>query len=742
MKKVVRDLYESSKTLQKDSISGLFNFSTGSTDYNNNNNKENILRKTQSSLPELHKLSVSTQEFDPENFALEFPNKSKSRRSSAGMNRVQKIRTVSQSNGSTSSRSSTYTNVSNDSLWPYVNMFSKEELGAVQQSMHQPSKRPYENKVIMTQKLFSMRQQQSSIGHVTEEEDEVDEGMCTDSDGLSDSWMSCKMCSHHRMHTSSEHRPLNSVNMRLPSPPSGQIKRQLNRKSPTRRLNRRSPAQMSFNGGTPTMVTRPGVSRTRSRSVTDASVHGTLWKGDSFNKLRSPVRKTNSLKKSAILLLTPSKRQKSVKNPTYVNISTSGKIRNTPALKRSARTTDSFTYENLCPISGGKTLSQTNILKTQTSLPSADSSDPIYQNINPLPSKPVARRSLRNSLVPEDESRMFSMSMYEEMFLGKPRMCPPREISRVVQKPTENTQVKLVYCIQLDNVIKAKWVTGMAMTNKGNLVLVDSKQAYLLDSNGNLKRMLGNKGTDALIEPIAVTMLQNGIIAITDQHDQTVKMYTTKGQHVRTIRPRGLQNINGLAGSEYNDIFVVGTDSKCICVYNFDDTSNFRIPIKSNEQSAQEASQWFHQIPSLGLQNTRIDFEHPTSVAYNHLTRDVIVGDDHKQFVCAVTSSGRLSWKFCPKGERRFYPSCIQVTEDGYVFIGDLYNHKVYMLDSSGKYIKTLLSRDDGLSSGPGAIHVVTTNTSGHIYVADEEKTIKVYKYSDGFTMCRRVHVC
>ena len=711
MKKVVRDLYESSKHLQKDSISGLFNFN--SVGDGCDSNKENVMRHNQSSLPELHKLSVSTYTFDPGHFSLEFPNKC--RRSSFGQNRVKKVRTMSQSSNSTSCSSGigTYTNVSDSSLWPYVNMFSKEEEDAVRRTTHADiSRASYTPPVgsLMSNRLPSVGQHWNTFAQVSEED--VDEGMCTDSEGLSDSWSSCKTCSHH--------------------------------KSPSPVIRTRRSFTPTSNTLLATSRTGTGTSRTRSKSITNTSAQSTHGQGDLFNAIRSPNRRKNSIKKSAIMMLTPSKRQKSSKKHSYENVSGNRHSGNSmftgSVFKRPVKATEPFTYENLCPLNGGKTLSQTNILNGTNRLPPTSSSAPIYQNINPLPSRPIIiNRSTSRSISHEEPlPKMTSMSTYEEMFMSKPVTFSTRDIPRVTTKPAENAQVKLVKLIQLDKIIKSKWITGMVVTKK-NIAVVDSKLAYLLDMDGNLKRLIGIKGADKLTEPVAVTELKDGNLAFTDQYNQTIKIFTTKGQYVKTIRPDDLSNINGVASSEFNDIFVVGTDTKCVCAYNSSNTSSIHIPIRDSEKHAQEASQWFRPIPSMGLQNTRIDFQHPNSIAYNPLTRDLIIGDDHKHFVCAVTSSGRLSWKFCAKGDRPFYPSSINVTHDGYIFIGDLYNHKVYMIDSSGKYIKTLLAKDNGLGCGPGAL---ATDSNGHIFVADDEKTIKVYKYNDGFTMCRRVHMC
>ncbi len=82
-------------------------------------------------------------------------------------------------------------------------------------------------------------------------------------------------------------------------------------------------------------------------------------------------------------------------------------------------------------------------------------------------------------------------------------------------------------------------------------------------------------------------------------------------------------------------------------------------------------------------------------------------------------------------GQRHFFPSSIAVDETaGVVFIADLYNEKVYAVDiTSGSYIKTVLARGDELRGGPSAIAV---DGCGHLLVADEEKTLKVFGYGSG----------
>lgn len=48
---------------------------------------------------------------------------------------------------------------------------------------------------------------------------------------------------------------------------------------------------------------------------------------------------------------------------------------------------------------------------------------------------------------------------------------------------------------------------------------------------------------------------------------------------------------------------------------------------------------------------------------------------------------------------------------------------------ATGAFIKTVLARSDELRGGPSAIAV---DGCGHLLVADEEKTLKVFGYSSG----------
>ena len=255
-----------------------------------------------------------------------------------------------------------------------------------------------------------------------------------------------------------------------------------------------------------------------------------------------------------------------------------------------------------------------------------------------------------------------------------------------------------------------------------------------------------------LQEPIDVTVSNNGNLVVSDHADQGVKIFTSKGQYLRTVRCKGLSNIAGVATNEHREILVAGTDRQCITRQDEEGKLINAIPDIPLDKKPQDKLGSLGALGFMGPPDKdgyvnvsaakRSIFEHPYSIATNPLTGDIIVGDDYRQLVTAVSADGKVLWKYCPHGAgaRAFFPSSICVDPQGYVFIADLYNEKVYMLDSSGKYLKTLLSRGDGLKGGPGAIAV---DGRGVLAVADEEKSIKLFQYAEnGFALTKRFSVC
>lgn len=95
-----------------------------------------------------------------------------------------------------------------------------------------------------------------------------------------------------------------------------------------------------------------------------------------------------------------------------------------------------------------------------------------------------------------------------------------------------------------------------------------------------------------------------------------------------------------------------------------------------------------------------------------------------------------MKWRWSPPSssadQRPFFPSAVCVDSvSGHVFVADLYNEKIYWLDSQGQCCcggDAVLSRGAGLRGGPAALAV--DGPRRLLYVADEERTVHVYCYS------------
>ena len=99
--------------------------------------------------------------------------------------------------------------------------------------------------------------------------------------------------------------------------------------------------------------------------------------------------------------------------------------------------------------------------------------------------------------------------------------------------------------------------------------------------------------------------------------------------------------------------------------------------------------------------------------------------------------------------QRPFFPSSICTDTSGRVFVADLYNERVYMLDGNGggdksaddtsnsscappDCLRPLLTKKTGLRGGP--LSLAVDESRFLLYVADEERTVRVFSYAAAVT--------
>lgn len=350
------------------------------------------------------------------------------------------------------------------------------------------------------------------------------------------------------------------------------------------------------------------------------------------------------------------------------------------------------------------------------------SSDVIYQSVSELRNQSADDYPmLGRPLPPTPLDQEFSFFQNNNVLVRQ----QPRIASVFAAPPSVQNTVTLVRTIQLGSYLKGNWVTGLAYIKKDALLLVDLRNIHVVNSSGAHKRTIGAKGNSMVSKPISCAILHNGHVAVADQAQQVVKIFTPKGAYVRTLSsPAGVAGL--AADHKRKTIITCNPDKGCLTV--FDETGNIKQRIPAAAKPAANSTQ----------------LKHPICVANSPLTGDVIVGDDAMEKVVAFSYDGRRLWDFAPREEkpleRKFFPSSITIDREGYIFVADLYNEKIFMLDSCGSLLRTILSKGCGLRSSPVSI---ATNGDGCLAVIEEQRTIKVFRYREnGFVINRRFNVC
>jgi len=178
----------------------------------------------------------------------------------------------------------------------------------------------------------------------------------------------------------------------------------------------------------------------------------------------------------------------------------------------------------------------------------------------------------------------------------------------------------LLQTLKLGEFMVGRLISGLAVTDKHELVVVDLRAAYLVDPvSGRLIRVVGGgsggRGAGRLVEPIGAATAGDGRLVFSDRADQTAKLYSARGQHVATLTGLGLCNVGGVAVSRSTgDVYVAGSDSHGVAL------------VRAAAAAGRVSSKLDH-VEYLS------DFQHPYSVAVNSATGDVIVGDDRMQTV-------------------------------------------------------------------------------------------------------------
>ncbi|XP_061193136.1 E3 ubiquitin-protein ligase TRIM71-like [Saccostrea echinata] len=253
------------------------------------------------------------------------------------------------------------------------------------------------------------------------------------------------------------------------------------------------------------------------------------------------------------------------------------------------------------------------------------------------------------------------------------------------------------------------WPTGMAVTKKDNIAIVDrdNKKIKIFDSVGKLLKEFTGQNDNKIGIPFDVTALENDSIAVTDYEKENVKVFTQDGNHVLTISGF-FKHPRGITTNSKGEILVVDCRQQRITVHD---------PKSGN---------LIKTIEALDQKGNRILVD-PFYIATTH-EDNILVTDTAAPNIKVFNMEGRFIAEYGTYGikeQQILQPFGICVDEYGYIFVADNQNHRIHLLNPDGKLNKFLLTKANSIWH-PMAVGI---SKKGFFMVSEALGKVRLYKY-------------
>ena len=130
--------------------------------------------------------------------------------------------------------------------------------------------------------------------------------------------------------------------------------------------------------------------------------------------------------------------------------------------------------------------------------------------------------------------------------------------------------------------------------------------------------------------------------------------------------------------------------------------------------------------------NDHIKFRYPMSVAVNKVNQNIYVCDHEENCinstgkVMTIGTDGQLLYEYSGQDSKNFYPVKICTDLIGHIFITDLNNHCIHILDQEGKFVQYVLTSEQGLNEPT----IIDVDSEGYVWVAEfYNRCVKVASY-------------
>lgn len=235
--------------------------------------------------------------------------------------------------------------------------------------------------------------------------------------------------------------------------------------------------------------------------------------------------------------------------------------------------------------------------------------------------------------------------------------------------------------------------------------LVNAGLPVMVDNPPTFKFNLGDLANTKgkLSKPLAVDIDDSGRVFVADTGDSAIKVYGPSGKFMYEFKKSNAPDqVSGSAGLAVHGDRVYVTDG-----------SNFRVQLYNTEGKF---------IKTFVSQSTdkKTGAMIPVGIDVSE-QGDVYITDVFYQRVLVFDQNGKLKFQFGTPGKKpgQFqYANDIAVDQKGNIYVSDSNNARVQVFDPNGKFL-SVLGAKDGVNPQFGLARGIDVDNSGRVYVVD-----------------------
>jgi len=239
----------------------------------------------------------------------------------------------------------------------------------------------------------------------------------------------------------------------------------------------------------------------------------------------------------------------------------------------------------------------------------------------------------------------------------------------------------------------------VALDNDGNIIVVDrdNRKVKVFDVNGNLKL---STAENAFKTPNRVAYLrQSASILVKDE--KYVRVLSSDGHVVGVFGDRDLRQPVGLAQADNGDVLVTEWTSSSVVMFNENGTR------LRSFQTACEAAGYVAASPN----------------------GNAVVTDWKQHVVKIFDAGGNFVRQYGQQQgagvDQLDHPYGVCCDRFDHIIVSDTWNNRILLLAADGRYINTLMSKDDGIE-WPQAVAV---DQNGRLIIVEQHGLVKIYQY-------------